>query len=446
MAEVAKKKKRYVEEEYEDDDIDFEMEDDDDEDEEEEVRPRKKKKKSKSAKASTIDPMAIAAAKKLLMIKDEIKSKLFERDIVLDDLFRALVAGENILLLGPPGTGKTYLADIFTNHIEDADLFKYMLNRTSDPSNIFGPYSIKEMENDKFVRVTSGMLPEAHIGFIDEIFKGNEPVLNSMLTMLNEGIFHNGGKAVPVELRLMLAASNEYPESDDLDAFYDRFVFRHWVHYVQDPQNRILMASSSRNRKKSLVPPTTITLEEIDALQRSVFDIEFPKTVEAIYDKMYRSLQAQDIRISDRRYAKGQVIMMANALLNGRDKVTSDDFTSLTYMLWNKDVKEIPIIEAELAKFVNPYESKVKELLVKAQEVKTKTLAVENRTERAGEAVSANATMQEIMAKMSEEIKEAKTQGADITGLEKMRYQVEEMMEEIAQECLKQSIRGGKKW
>ena len=96
--------------------------------------------------------------------------------------------------------------------IENANYFQWMLNKTSDPSEILGPFSVKEMENDKFMRITTGKLPEAHIAFMDEVFKSNAPTLNALLTIMNEHIFYNDGKPVDVPLISMFGASNEPPE------------------------------------------------------------------------------------------------------------------------------------------------------------------------------------------------------------------------------------------
>jgi MoxR-like ATPase len=448
VATATKRKRKKKVEEEEVLDLDQMIDFDEDEQEEEEEKPRKRSTKKRSAK----DPsrMAKDTIKKLAQIKGEISDRIFEREEVIDDLMRALIAGENVLLLGPPGTGKTLLADLFGRHIEQAEVFKWLMNRTTDPADIVGPYSVKQMENDRFLRITKGRAPQAHVAFFDEIFKANEPALNFMLSMLNEGIFYNDGKAEDVELRIAIGASNEYPETDDLEAFYDRFIFRHWVNYLQDPQNRIEMGKAARTAKqgqKSIAPPTMVSLEEIDNLQSFVHTVTFPDQLAKVYDRMYRALQNQTINISDRRYYKGQVVMMANALLNGRTTVTSDDFRSLKYVLWNKDVKEIDVVEQELSKFVNPYESKVKELLKKATEVKDNTLKIDNRTERAGEAVQANSTLQDIIGKMEDELDEASNNGVDTTALEKMVREVEDMMDTINTECLKQSNRGSRhKW
>lgn len=437
-----RKKRRIVEEEELDLEMDFLDEEEDDEEEEEES-PRRKKKGTKSGSSSKSS--AIKISRKLIEIKKEMAVQLFEREDVIADLMRALVSGENILLLGPPGTAKSMLAEIFFSHIEKADLFKWLMNRTTDPSDIVGPYSVTAMENDKFLRVTTGKMPEAHGAFLDEIFKANEPVMNFMLSMLNEKVFYNDGKPNPVNLRITIGASNEYPESDDLEAFYDRFIFRHWVNYIQDPQNRMAMGAAARNRNANILPPTMITLDEIDEMQEAVHKVQFPDRMAKDYDRLIRALQKESILVSDRRYTKGQTVMMANALLNGRTTVTGDDFKSLRNVLWNKNVAELDIIEKELGRFVNPHESKIKELKKRAEEVRDNTLKIENRTERAGEAVQANGSLQDIIGKMEDEIEEAKTNGVDTSSLETMVEEVEGIMEQIATECLKQSSRGAKR-
>ncbi len=57
-------------------------------------------------------------------------------------------------------------------------------------------------------------------------FQANSAILNTLLTILNERLFDNGSSRTEVPLICMVAASNELPESEELDALYDRFLFR----------------------------------------------------------------------------------------------------------------------------------------------------------------------------------------------------------------------------
>lgn len=440
-----------LEEDFDLDEDVMDRDDEDTEDGDDEVAVRRSKKKKKKTDWKALTATALDAAEKLKDIGHEMMDKVFEREEVVKDIMLALIAKENILLIGPPGTAKTLLAELLVSCIEDAKIFKWMMNRTTDPSDLAGPYSISAMEQDRFMRVTTGRLPEAHVGFIDEIFKSNEPALNFLLPLLNEGVYYNDGKQMKAARRIIIAASNELPDTEDLSAFFDRFIFRHWVDYVQDPQNRVLMGRMSRDfnnpRVKGTKMQNSITLAEIDAMQKVVHTIDFPATVEATYDKLYRDLQNNhSIHISDRRYAKGQVAMQAHALLNGRTKVTNDDFAALTYILGNTK-GDIDVVAKEVGKYKNPYENKIKEFVAKAKEVHDAVFALSsNRVAMAGEAVTANANLTVILNNMEDEIKEARANGVDTKPLEKMMKDVENMMEKISDECLKTAQRSQRKW
>ena len=82
----------------------------------------------------------------------------------------------------------------------------------------------KALEEDDYRRLTTHKLPEAHIAFLDEIFKASSSILNTILTLMNERRFHNGREVADVPLSTLFAASNELPEDDELLALHDRFL------------------------------------------------------------------------------------------------------------------------------------------------------------------------------------------------------------------------------
>lgn len=60
--------------------------------------------------------------------------------------------------------------------------------------------SMRALEDDRYVRQTEGYLPKANVAFVDEIFKANSAILNTLLTVLNERLFDNGTKRELVPL------------------------------------------------------------------------------------------------------------------------------------------------------------------------------------------------------------------------------------------------------
>lgn len=280
---------------------------------------------------------------KLSRISDELKDIFVERDDVIDNSIKALITGQTVLLIGPPGTAKSALTNELCERIDNGQYFSWLLNRTSDPAEILGPFSIKEMEKDKFLRVTTNKLPESEIVFLDEIFKCNEPTLNILLPIINEKVFYNDGEAIEVPLVTLFAASNEFPEEDSLLALYDRMIFRMYVDYIGDVQNKLKMFKSFLKKDKDRTV-TTVSLVELKKLRTAIDDIEIEDNILKEYIALINALLREGIVISDRRQNECLKVLKANALINKRWSVDETDFKCLKDVLWN-DIDDIEIIE-----------------------------------------------------------------------------------------------------
>ncbi len=256
-----------------------------------------------------------------------------EREAEINGSLLAVLSGENILFLGPPGTAKTQLAKNICQSIEGGNFFNYLLTSFSTPEELFGPLSLKALEEDEFRRKIDGCLPTAHIALLDEIFKASSAILNSLLTILNEHKYHNGREIVEVPLLSVFGASNEFPdENDSLEALYDRFLFRYRLAYIQEEENfRNLLFRSPEEFK----PISSIRISAIYELRAHSKDLPVDPDVEIIITELRKSLQLQEIEISDRRWKKVVQVLKVAACGSGCPTVDRTMVLLLQHMLWS---------------------------------------------------------------------------------------------------------------
>lgn len=371
-----------------------------------------------------IDPAMLQNAQaKMARIAVEMNNMFVERDDLIKLMMLAVTTGTNLLMLGPPGTAKSAITYELCGRVENANYFQWMLNKTSDPSEILGPFSVKAMENDHFMRMTSGKLPEAHIAFMDEVFKSNAPTLNALLTIMNEHIFYNDGKPQDVPLITMIGASNEPPEDESLDAMYDRFIFRMNVAYVKDAGNKKRMHANYIDNRAGLLGlagKTTITLDELLCLQKAAQSVKVPKDVINKFIRLISDLDRQAIHVSDRRQNECFKVMQGSAILRGSNVVGLDDFKSLIYVLWEKE-EHIPIIESTILKMVNPYDDRFKELKENFAQVKSDIESITDATQKSKKAIESKGVIEKIVSKTNKLINEASKNGKDITDFNQFR-------------------------
>lgn len=260
-------------------------------------------------------------------LRDAMNKRNLERYDEVDIVLTALLAQQHAVLIGPPGTAKSQLANDLASAF-NGTLFKYLFGKHTVPEEIFGPFKLTALKQDIFERNTENRLPEAHVVFADEVFKGSSSILNSLLTVMNEREFDNNGRK-HVPLRTLIAASNELPDGDELLAMFDRFHFRKRVDYLNEPTNFITLLKGDLNAELPVL--------ELDELNQAYEEVGEVTVTDHGYDIILLirdDLNHEGIVISDRRFRQSVTALKAFAWLNGRTVVSDDDFAILQHMLW----------------------------------------------------------------------------------------------------------------
>lgn len=271
-----------------------------------------------------------------------LKGQFLERDRVIEGLVVALLARQHVLLLGPPGTAKSALANALCGVVGGAEYFQWLLTRYSTPEEVFGPVSLSGLKEDKFRRVVTGKLPEAHVAFLDEIFKANSAILNALLTAINERMYHNNGGAMHIPLETMIGASNELPEggtAGELAPLYDRFLVRFWIEPLKSDGNFIdLIADEGEDGAAQTFGEAVgemFTLADLRQAQGYAAAVTVPRAAATRIAELRRELASKGIAASDRRWKQAMKALRANAWLSGDVEVTEDHFTILADCLWD---------------------------------------------------------------------------------------------------------------
>jgi len=268
------------------------------------------------------------------------------------------VAGEHLVLIGPPGTAKSAILRLFAKLIS-ANYFEYLLTRFTEPNELFGPVDIQAFRQGVYRRKTEGMLPNSEIVFLDEIFKANSAILNSLLTLLNERSFNNGNQVIKTPIISVFGASNEVPDDEALLALFDRFLLRVKCDNLDSYYFNELLLHGIRHEKLKIkgedseISPI-ISIDEIRQLHRNYDKLmNFSEDFINQYKSLVFQIRSEGISFSDRRVIKMLRLFCASAYIDGRQSPNPSDFFILKH-IWNS-IEQIPILEGIVDPVIEEY-------------------------------------------------------------------------------------------
>ena len=293
---------------------------------------------------------------RVLAVRQDLNTNLLERETAIEAALLALLTREHLLLLGPPGTAKSLLVRCVCESVQGAVYFERLLTRFSTPEELYGPLSLSALEQDQYRRITAGTMVEAHIAFVDEVFKANSAILNSLLTLINERLFHEAGQVLPVPLLSLFGASNETPEDDSLGALYDRFLLRVTVPYLADDDSMRRLFDLQPSQ-----PGATLTLKDLEAAQGEVQQVPLSDDAREAIIAIKHGLEEEGIAASDRRWRACATLIRAKCYLEGEQQTSSDHCEVLTHALW-AEPSQIRVVERVVSKVANPLNLEAVEL------------------------------------------------------------------------------------
>lgn len=286
---------------------------------------------------------------------------IYEKETEISLSLLAALAGESIILLGPPGVAKSMVARQLKTAFKDAHSFEYLMSRFSTPDEIFGPVSIQKLKSsDTYERAVEGYLPTADVVFLDEIWKAGPAIQNTLLTVINEKLFRNGNKEMHLPLKLLVAASNELPAKDEgLEALWDRFVIRIESRPIKKESNfRAMLLDSHADFSGSTgglghadfannadFSELKITGEEYAEWSENINRIGVKEEVLDVISVIRKSLRAvnmdeaaerRNIYVSDRRWKNIARLLRTSAFMQDREEVDCCDLLPIYHCLWQE--------------------------------------------------------------------------------------------------------------
>ncbi len=301
----------------------------------------------------------------------EMNRGIYEKETEISLSLLAALAGESIILLGPPGVAKSMVARQLKRAFKDAHSFEYLMSRFSTPDEIFGPVSIQKLKtSDTYERAVDGYLPTADVVFLDEIWKAGPAIQNTLLTVINEKIFRNGNREMHLPLKLLVAASNELPaKGEGLEALWDRFVIRIESRPIKQEKNfRAMLLEEESHTDLTDLTDLKVSAEEYAEWSKKISEIGVSEEVLDAIESIRKSLRAvnvdeaaerRNIYVSDRRWKNIVRLLRTSAFMQDRQEVAICDLLPIYHCLWQEPEERDAIRQIVIRSLFAPFASQL---------------------------------------------------------------------------------------
>jgi MoxR-like ATPase len=310
-------------------------------------------------------PTTTALQDKFTALHEALNTELIERGDVIDTMLLAILSRTHHFQLGTPGVAKSYSIRALESHVSDfpkGGSFEILLTRFSAMEEMWGPYDLRALEDGRYRRNTDGMAPDAVFWFIDEIFKSSSSLLNSFLWAINERQFRNDAQVVNIPLWSMFCASNELPESEELNALYDRIHLRVITKSIQEPGAFVRMLNERKVALHGTKNEKILAWSDIEAAYEEVSQVQIPTDVIEALQTVRQQLRDEGVEPTDRRFVESLRVIKAAAWLDGTMLAGIDHVRPLQHMLWDTP-EELPKVQRIMLELANPLDKRAIELL-----------------------------------------------------------------------------------